>query len=170
MKSTPSGSVIERSAEISACGRYRYRLWRKWDESDRRPILWVMLNPSTADGNVDDRTISRCIDFSRRFGYGAMWVGNMYAYRSTDPRELVRLDLLTAYGPHNLRHLTEMAQASDRVVVAWGSNMMARGESQHFTRRMLERERRLWCLGKTNGGAPRHPLYVPKETQLEPWP
>lgn len=163
----PVPSVMERSAVISPCGQYRYRLWRKWGESQRRPLLWVMLNPSTADGQVDDRTICRCIDFSKRFGYGSMWVGNMYGYRSTDPAVLARLDLLKGYGPHNARHLAEMAAESDRIVVAWGSHLMAAGESERFTRKILAHPGGLWCLGTSRAGAPRHPLYLAKDTPLQ---
>ena len=161
---------MERSAVISPCGRYRYRLWRKWSESARQPLLWVMLNPSTADGQVDDRTICRCVDFSQRFGYGSMWVGNMYACRSTDPSVLGRLDLLQAYGPHNGRHLVDMTQQSDRVLVAWGSHLMAAGDAERFTRALLTHPAGLWCLGTTATGAPRHPLRLSKKTKLQEFP
>ena len=76
-----------RGAELSGCGRYRYKLWRIWDP-DLPPILFVMLNPSTADANSDDRTIRRCVAFAKRDGFGRLLVGNLFAYRTPYPRVL----------------------------------------------------------------------------------
>ena len=76
-----------RGAELSGCGRYRYKLWRIWDP-DLPPILFVMLNPSTADANSDDRTIRRCVAFAKRDGFGGLLVGNLFAYRTPYPRVL----------------------------------------------------------------------------------
>jgi hypothetical protein len=60
---------MKSNAVISECGRYRYRLYREWAQSERMPIMWVMLNPSTADASIDDPTIRRCIAFSKAWGY-----------------------------------------------------------------------------------------------------
>jgi hypothetical protein len=76
----------DRGATLSDCGRYRYRLWRRW--ADGPTVLFVMLNPSTADADVDDPTIRRCIGFARSWGAGALEVVNLYAWRATQPAEL----------------------------------------------------------------------------------
>jgi hypothetical protein len=90
------------TAVLSDCGTYRYRLGRRWAEG---PVdVWIMLNPSTADATVDDRTIRRCMEFSRRWGAGALVVGNLFALRATDPAELVRHP--DPIGPDNDEHLT----------------------------------------------------------------
>lgn len=151
---------------ISECGRYRYRLFREWEPSRRMPILWVMLNPSTADASVDDPTIRRCIAFSKAWGYGAMWVGNVYAYRSTDPAALSTLGANEARGPHLHGHLWGMASESALTVCAWGAHVPRLGDE---TLHNISGPGGLWCLGKTKHGAPRHPLYVKGDTPLQEW-
>lgn len=161
---------IERAAVISPCGKYRYRLWRKWAASERMPVLWVMLNPSTADANVDDPTIKRCMAFSQRWGYGAMWVGNLFAYRSTDPDAMLKLHRDEAQGPDNRKHLYAMASQSALTVAAWGNpGAGGVGDDGDYTS-----PGGLWCIGTTNSGAPKHPLArgkhrVPDDAHLEEW-
>jgi hypothetical protein len=86
-------------ADLSDCGTYRYRLGRRWAEG---PVdVWIMLNPSTADATVDDRTIGRCMEFSRRWGAGALVVGNLFALRATDPTDLLTLGTTKAGAPRH---------------------------------------------------------------------
>lgn len=160
-----SDQYLERSAVISDCGRYRYRLWRKWAHSDRMPVLWIMLNPSTADGTEDDPTIRRCREFSKAWGYGSMWIGNLYAYRSTDPSVLKTLGAEDARGPANDQHLYEMSCESAIIVCGWGNP----GGEYMRTRLPLTvlSPGGIWCLGKTKHRAPRHPLYLPSASKLE---
>lgn len=149
---------MKRDAVISECGKYRYRLYREWGRAEKKPLLWIMLNPSTADANVDDPTIRRCIGFSKVWGYGALWVGNLYAFRSTDPACLRYMGATEAHGPDNDRHLLAMSSESARIVCAWGA---PGGTRVPLT---LLSPGGLWCLGKTKHGAPRHPLYVKGDT------
>jgi hypothetical protein len=74
-----------RTALFSPCGRFRYRLGRRWAEGPT--VALVLLNLSTADDEVDDPTIRRCIDFARRWGYGGLEVVNLYAHVATDPAD-----------------------------------------------------------------------------------
>ena len=152
---------------------YRYRLWRSWD--DRHPgCTWVMLNPSTADALVDDPTIVRCVNFARAWGFGRIDVFNLYALRATDPRELARhpdpigqpdndLHLLRylAARPHGAwpaagvrAHLVHPV-----LIAAWGVHGGDRGLA---LRRQLAGFRiPVHHIGPlTNGGHPRHPLYL----------
>jgi hypothetical protein len=92
-----------RSAVISPCGRYRYRLDRRW--ADGPSIAWIMLNPSTADSNTDDPTIRRIRAFSQAWGFGALTVVNLYAWRATDPRDLWQAP--GPVGPENDAYLVE---------------------------------------------------------------
>lgn len=157
-----------KSAVISADGKYRYRLYRQWNEtvlSNTRPklIMWLMLNPSTADANKDDRTITRCINFSKDWGYDGMWVGNLYAIRSTDPSILAVTGANDARGPENDVNLWHMSKECERVVCAWGT---MGGPTVPLSLYMPMEG--FWCLSKTKHGAPRHPLYVKKSQAMLP--
>lgn len=153
---------VIRDAQLSDCGRYRYRLYRCWDSrSELMPVMWLMLNPSTADAAIDDPTIRRCMAFSKAWGYGSMLVGNLYAYRSTDPAALYAIDYETAVGPENSYHLDLMAQRSAKIVCAWG----AHGEKRRHGPPSCPGG--WWHLGRTKSGQPKHPLYVKGSTELE---
>ena len=160
---------IERAAVISDCGKYRYRLWRKWAETERVPVLWIMLNPSTADANIDDPTIRRCIKFSQTWGYGSMWVGNLFAWRSTDPMALFGLSEHERIGPDNDRHLTAMAHESAQIICAWGDHGGAHPWINY--RRDVFCPGGRWHLGRTASHSPKHPLargkaFMPYDTPL----
>src|SRR5262245_17219162 len=107
---------MERTALFSPCGRFRYRLGRRWGEGPK--VGFVLLNPSTADEERDDPTIRRCIDFGQRLGFGGLEVVNLYAYVATDPIDLRRAGYLV--GPENDRHIAEAVAECDKVVLAWG--------------------------------------------------
>lgn len=154
--------MIESGATISDDGVYRYRLWRRWDRT--KPVLgWVMLNPSTADANVDDPTIRRVIRFSERYGAGGALVGNLYALRATDPRELDRHP--DPIGRDNWDWLEEARTECCAMVAAWGVRGMERWESDGLLLAGAE----LLCLGTTKDGAPRHPLYVRRDAEFVVW-
>lgn len=159
--------VGDRAAVISDCGRYRYTLERRL--GDGPAVLFLMLNPSTADADVDDNTIRRCIGFARRWGYGTLLVGNLYAYRATQPEELDTVD--DPIGPENDRHLWELVERADLIVAAWGSKP-ARGRFKHRERAVLHGplfERDVQALRITKDGHPGHPLYVPAVAELVPY-
>jgi hypothetical protein len=72
-----SDLFMRRTAIISECGRYRYRLTREWGDG---PLLtFAMLNPSTANAEIDDPTIRRCMSFGRREGASGISVFNLFA-------------------------------------------------------------------------------------------
>jgi hypothetical protein len=156
---------MERSADISNCGAYRYELIRQWSDAPLLPF--IMLNPSTADGEFDDPTIRRCMGFARRDGFGGIIVVNVFAFRTPSPRDL--RNAKRPKGPKNHVTLRRVAQlAADReqpVVCAWGSHA---GDDGAKTARMFRGYGvRLVCFGKTKDGAPRHPLYVRADRPLE---
>ena len=147
-------------AAFSRDGRYRYRLWRRWDRS-RPAIAFCMLNPSTADARRDDTTIRRCIGFARDWGYGGIEVVNIFALRATDPRAL-----RTARDPVGPRNDAFMLRAATRspVVIAWGVHGALRGR-EATALRLLGPRTRLLALGRTRSGAPRHPLYLRHDSE-----
>lgn len=156
---------MERWAEISRCGRYRYWLGRDWSNTmfGRGPtMVFVMLNPSTADHEVDDPTIRRCINFAKREGCDGLWVINLFALRATNPDELKASN--NPIGPRNRRAWAQVTRHST-LVAAWGAHPMAKAQAEKMF--ALPYMRRDWkCLGLTKDGAPKHPLYLPKDAPL----
>lgn len=146
-------------AVFDPSGTYRYRLRRRWSRGPA--IAFVMLNPNQADAVVDDPTIRRCVGFARRWGYAAIEVTNLFAYRARHPRELRMAD--DPIGPENDRHIAAAAARADLVVCAWGGAGALEGRDREV-RRILRRYRTV-CLGLTGGGMPRHPLYVEAATR-----
>lgn len=160
------GAIIKR-ASISTCQQYRYRLTRYWGPGHMLPF--VMLNPSTADASVDDPTIRRCMGFARREGAGGVIVVNLFAFRSTSPRNLLLTD--DPVGPDNDTALVHIAQESIAtnlpIICAWGTLGFARAIAVKSL--LMQFGPRLVCLGKTKDGHPRHPLYVRGDQPLEPF-
>ena len=147
-------------AVMSECGTYRYMLRRKSETlySERGTALFVMLNPSTADATKDDPTIRRCRGFAKAWGCAGILVANLYAYRSTDPRNLWKA--ADPVGPENDAWLSRLARECGDVICAWGAH--AKPERVKAVSLMMRASgARLFCLGTTKSGAPKHPLYIP---------
>ena len=158
-------TTMVRTATISDDGLYRYRLGRYWGPGE--VMVWAMLNPSTADSEVDDPTIRRCMGFARREGYDGIEVINLYALRATKPKHL--LDHPDPEGPENTEHWTDVL-SNHKVgmgVAAWGAHVgMGHLPASHAAD--YWRCGASWrCLGATKGGYPRHPLYVKGDAELQ---
>lgn len=154
---------LERDAVISDCGKYRYLLRRTWDH-DKQRALFVMLNPSTADADVDDATIRSCIRLCKSWGYGSFEVVNLFAWRSTDPAGLkAAVDPL---GPRNADIVEAAISRCDVVICAWGAHPEAEREADGMVSRISPRRPMAFCLGTTKSGAPKHPLYIKTGTSL----
>lgn len=174
VKVTQADYPVRRFAEISNCGSYRYSLDRRWFEdrpySTARitspvPMIFVMLNPSTADGFEDDNTIRRCMTFARRECYKWIIVINLFAGRATKPDDLFKMQ--DPEGPLNIKEwaaLEDWFEYGAAVVCAWGAEPRATTQAQRFVDMMHELGVGLWCLGTTKSGAPRHPLYLKSDT------
>lgn len=146
---------------------YRYELRREWGD-DPREIAWIMLNPSTADHAVDDPTMRRVIDFSKRFGFERLRVVNLFALRSPNPKDL-RSPNPNPVGPNNSRYIVCAVEDCDTLVVAWGANRLARERSPMLVDFCKEQGRELYCLGTTKDGSPRHPGRLSASTRLVRW-
>lgn len=150
---------MKKTAEISKCGKYRYQLSRIWDES--KPIvLFIMLNPSTADANEDDPTIRRCIGFAKSWGYGGLMVGNLFGLRATNPKELLGYNLCKDFEPShpdyiNRKSVAYMASICDKIILAYGNPPIDNWEKPTFEN--------MFHLGLTKSGNPKHPLYLKKD-------
>lgn len=189
-------TYVTNGATLSPCGTYRYRLWREWrgtpnarwrmwTNEDGSPALdgaghqlgepeicvFIMLNPSTADAEVDDPTIRRCVGFARSWGYEHLEVANLFAYRTPSPKALMGLTYDDdPVGPLNSIIVRDLISDPlvTRIICAWG----AHGDHllQHDTvLGWIEQWAMVLpeCLGFTKLGYPRHPLYVPSDQQPE---
>lgn len=156
----PKGSAI-----LSDCQRYRYRLERP---GPGPTIVWIMLNPSTADADVDDQTIRKCRGFSERWGYGRLVVVNLFAWRATKPRELrVASDPV---GSENDSHIGAAVIDADLVVCAWGNEKPSLVSSRAFyVARKLLAGVDLHVIGTTKHGCPLHPCMAGYTTSPQAW-
>lgn len=156
------------TALISPCTEYRYWLRRPCESlfSDRGPAFFVMLNPSVADAEVDDATIKRCRGFARDWGCDGLLVANLYAYRSTDSGILWLVK--DPVGPDNDFWLEKLLEENPSVICAWGAEADVE-RVKSFLEIASRKMAKLWCLGTTKNGSPRHPLYVKGNQQTIPW-
>jgi hypothetical protein len=191
---------LQKGASISTCGKYRYRLWREWRSGDVGDAQWemwteedgspsvdgagqqlgtplscvfVMLNPSTADGEADDPTIRRCVGFAQRLGYDRLEVVNLFAWRATNPAEV--LALTHNDDPCGCENESGFARALDdagTVICAWGAHGGHLGQDETalgWIERHNHRAAPVLALGLTLEGFPRHPLYLPAAAQPAPY-
>ncbi len=155
--------IIEKDAVISACQKYRYLLRRVWDH-DRPRALFVMLNPSTADAEIDDPTIRSCIRLANAWGYGSFEVVNLFAWRATDPNELATPR--DPVGKGNDAIICAALVRCDVAICAWGANKNA-GDRGSLVRQIITSSKPVaYCLGTTKDGHPKHPLYIKTGTPL----
>lgn len=158
---------ISSGAILSPCETYRYVLWRVLEPQPGEPLagtlLWVMLNPSTADATADDATIRKVCGFARRWGYREARVVNLYALRSRDPKALWKHQ--DPVGPENDDHLRWEATHADAVVLAWGANagQLRAEEVRKIVLRAAD-PAPVWHLGLTQNGHPKHPLMLGYDT------
>lgn len=194
---------IQSGAQISPCGKYRYRLWREWrlgnstqwdmwTEDDGSPALdgsghqigeplscvFVMLNPSTADGEQDDPTIRRCVAYAKAWGYDRMEVVNLFAWRATDPKELLAVDADDdPVGFENDKAIQKAIFGAGIVVCAWGVTGCHLGQDETALGWIAdavevmsdEREIPVTALKLTKEGFPAHPLYLASHLRPKPY-
>ena len=154
------------TALYSPCQNYRYTLTRVWNP-DGPKALFVMLNPSTATEVQNDPTVERCERRARALGFGAFRVCNIFAYRATDPR--VMRAQADPVGPGNDAAIAESALWADRIVCAWGTHGAHLGRGPAVEALLRATERRLYHLGLSKAGHPKHPLYIGYSQQPQPW-
>lgn len=132
---------------------------------EKKICLFVALNPSTADESSDDNTVRRCKSYAKQWGYGIFSIANIFAYRATNPNALyVQEDRV---GPDNDRYIRESAECADLIVAAWGNHGEYLDRGQHVLAMLKGLDKPVHTLGLTKAGQPRHPLYLPKDTQLQ---
>ena len=159
---------------FSPCRKYRYVLTRllpvEFSFSERpftgNTIMFIGLNPSTADETINDPTIRRLIDFSKQWGFTRMLMTNLFAYRATDPNEMKAQG--EPVGVKNDKHLLDCAGQSQLIVACWGNHGAHQNRSQHV--RQLLAAHRLMHFKLTQANEPIHPLYLPANSLPTPLP
>lgn len=147
----------------SQCDRYRYGLSRVWNNA-KPGLLFIMLNPSTADEHRNDPTVARCETRARAMGFGGVMVANLFAYRATRPEDLKQA--FAPCGDANDAVLDHWLHVAGMTVAAWGVHGGHEGRGRELARRITVP---LYHLGLTKDGHPRHPLYVSFATAPEEW-
>lgn len=151
----------KQGAVFSPCRSYRYALHRFWDIGPR--VCFIGLNPSTATESVNDPTVTRCISYAKRWGYGGMYMLNIFAYRATDPKMmLIQQDPI---GPENDFYLKEVANKVSFRVACWGNHGEYLGRGMQV-KKMIKN---LHWLKMNNTGQPAHPLYLSQTLQPISW-
>lgn len=153
---------MEKGAVLSDCGQYRYLLTRRWD--DGPSLGFVMLNPSTADAYLDDPTIRKCMGFASRYGFSAIEVVNLFAYRATKPKEM--LAARDPIGPENDEHIRMAVRATTNIVCAWGPNASKTPRPRQVIAMLKGMGITLKCLYVTQDGSPGHPLMLSYDRPL----
>ena len=190
----PPSKYVSSGADISADGKYRYLLWREWRNHPKpakwhwwknddgsavvdgaghpigepKSVLFVMLNPSTADADIDDPTIRKCVGFAKRWGFDRMEVVNLFAYRATDPRVLLRLpERDDPFGVRNQEVIQQAAWDCAMIVCAWGTHGAHLGQNETVLG-WIEgcQSKPLGALGFSKNGEPRHPLMLSYKTPI----
>jgi len=153
------GLLVNKNATFSDCRKYRYALSRTWD-GKKKTVLFIGLNPSTADENIDDPTIRRCINYAQNWGYGSLLMVNLFAYRATIPTELKNVK--NPIGNDNDLHITELLKKADLAVATWGNE----GSLLNRDKDVKKIIPNLMCLKINKSGQPAHPLYQKKDLKL----
>ena len=144
---------MKTAAEFSKCRKYRFALWRTWDETKSYALI-IGLNPSTADEIKNDPTITRCINFAKSWGYGGVCVANLFAYRATIPKDMMRVK--KPIGTENDAWLSQLAKNAGIVVAAWGNDGSHLDRAEEIKKMFPN----LHCIKMNKSGEPAHPLYL----------
>ncbi len=183
---------MKRETIFSPCRQYRYTLWREWRspmvcdscapyilgespdmveckqcENSQKYAMFIGLNPSTADETQDDPTIRRCTGFAKAWGYGALCMTNIFAFRATDPR--VMKQQKEPVGEDNQRHIVECASNAGIVVAAWGTHGVFKNQDFNVRLWIASINTPIFHLGLSKEGHPKHPLYLKADTKPMPF-
>lgn len=158
---------IKGEAVFSPCEKYRYTLTRKWSEG--KSCLWCMCNPSKATAEILDNTVRKCLKWSVLWGYGSMTVVNLFAWRSTDVKQIYKVK--DPVGPENDAYiLAEIEKASDGLIIcAFGGNGLYLNRNWDLFTLADKAEAKLHYLHMNGDGTPSHPLYLPESLKPTWW-
>jgi len=144
---------MKTDATLSEDRKYRYVLSRIWDES-KPTVMIIGLNPSTADETENDPTIVRCIDFAKSWGYGGVYMLNLFAFRATQPKDM--FNAKEPIGEENDKYIEKYSNICDKVICAWGND----GNYNKRSKEILSKIKNTYYLKLNQTGEPAHPLYL----------
>jgi len=153
--------IINKGALFSPCRKYRYKLWRTWGWGHK--VAFIGLNPSIADEEINDNTVTRCINYAISWGFDGLIMLNAFGYRATKPQDLKKAK--DPIGPDNDRILIESCRQASLIVAAWGSH----GGYMKRHDKLLKILPELHFLKLTQRGYPNHPLYLKADLKPIPW-
>ncbi|MGV8094492.1 MAG: DUF1643 domain-containing protein [Mangrovibacterium sp.] len=136
--------------------KYRFALWRKWDQN-KPLVMFIGLNPSTANETDPDPTIRRVTNFAKSWGYGGFYMMNLFAYVTPYPQELIISDEHIQRNDHMLEHIAAQCK---KIIFAWGSFKEAKDRAKGVSEKFNG-----YALKINKDGSPMHPLYVPANTE-----
>ena len=148
-------NIILRKAKFSIDKKHQYELSRHWDLS-KSDILFIMLNPSIANEDIDDPTIKRLISFTREFKHGGFFVANLFTYITPYSKTL---DTSIGLTKLNLKTIKNLVNKVDEVIYAWGNSIKEPQELKNLVKNPK-------CFGKNLNGTPKHPLYLSSNSKL----
>jgi hypothetical protein len=160
------GETISGALFSDSNKKYRYALWRIWDRS-KRALLFVGLNPSTANEIHNDPTIVRLANFAKSWGYGGLYCGNLFSLVSANPDVLWISPCTEQPGGPTDMALQQMRSLSSIVMVGWGNEGRNAGKRPEEVLKLLGVP--VYCIKTTLSGEPIHPLYMPSSSKLIPY-
>ena len=152
----PSGAVFADDRT------HRLYLWRRWNKQGPW-LMFIGLNPSTADERLNDPTVRRCIGFAEKWGYGGIFMCNVFTLVSTDPKKL-NVETPIAMGAGLA--MREIRSRCRGAVAGWGNLITQVRQGEERVERIKRELSPLQCLGLTKLGHPKHPLYLPYSVEL----
>lgn len=158
-----------KSADISSCGKYRYSLSRMWGSSNQGIVYgYFGINPSTADASIDDATVKKWIGFTKRNNGRGFLVGNAFAYRATNVKDLSKTD--NPVGENNILYIQKIINTVDVIVPCWGNSSKVsknlRPQLEIILDQILKSGKPVKIFGKTKSGDPLHPQMLAYSTSL----
>lgn len=144
---------------------YRYQLKRIWDKN-KEMMTYILLNPSTANEQIDDNTIESCVRLAKHNGFGGFIVANLFGYRATKPKELIGCEKYVLIGKDNDKYILNSVKKTNKVVLGWGNSVKEISTIKDYDRdkeiaQLLEKNgHKVYCADLTVKGCPKHPLYI----------
>ena len=161
---------INGSAIFDESRQYRYHLTRSriaTRHRSQKKLIFIMLNPSSADAEHDDPTLKACTQFAQGWGYSQLHIVNLFAYRTAQPAALTQIS--DPIGPENDHYLIHTATVADRIILAWGNWGLWLNRAQTVINLLGPYRHKLYYLKRNKTQQPCHPLYIRRTTQPQPW-